>query len=428
MAKILLIVGLALCAAGVLGIGWQFLRRPRRRRLREARAFYRRALQLLDSGDVTGAVAMGREAVTTWTSAGATIASPRLVARLAQLSGEVGAALHDIGRDGDAVIHLAAAEAALRDRVDAAPARYRPALAQLLTVRAAVEGRLGNYTEALRYDGQAVPMLRRLAEGVDPELYAHPLASALAIEARHFYEVGRLSEALSCTTQALERLRALPERDREAAAADLAHAAADRAAILLASGRIDEALAASHEAVGLRLDAHDPDRLRACLALNSLGESLLRQGRAAQALVPLRDGVALARSAAVTDPLRGTPWLATCLSTLASALAVDARGIAEAGLDSVDKDAAEEALAAALEAEGLARSLAEAAPAAYEGLLALVLCSLARAHEALGQIEQARPAAEEAVRRYEKVSEGRGHRFEVELSRARAVRDRVESA
>jgi len=247
----------------------------------------------------------------------------------------------------------------------------------------------------------------------------------LAIEARHFYEVGRLSEALACTDQALERLRALPDRDREAAAADLAHAAADRAAILLASGRIDEALTASHEAVGLRLGAHDPQRLRACLALNSLGESLLRQGRAAQALVPLRDAVAMARTAATTDRLRGTPWLAICLSTLASALAVDARGLIEAGVDSVDKDSAEEALAMALEAEGLARSLAEAAPAAYEGLLALVLCSLARAHEALGQREEARPAADEAVRLYEKAGQGRGHRFEIELSRARAVRDRL---
>jgi hypothetical protein len=165
--------------------------------------------------------------------------------------------------------------------------------------------------------------------------------------------------------------------------------------------------------------------LRACLALNSLGESLLRQGRAAQALVPLKDAVALARTAALTDRQRGTPWLAICLSTLASALAVDARGLIEAGLDSVDKDAAEEALALALEAEGLARTLAERAPSAYEALLALVLCSLARAHEALGQVEQARPVAEEAVRRYEKVSEGRGHRFEIELSRVRAVRDRL---
>lgn len=428
MAKIVLIAGLALCLAGVLGIGWQFLRRPRRRKLAEAKAFYRRALQLLDSSDEDGALAMGREAVVTWTSAGPTIASPRLVARLAALSSELGAALHDLGRDEDARIHLTAAEAAYRERADAVPGRYRPALAQVFTVRAGVEGRLGNFAEALRYDGLALPVLRQLSEGDDPDRYAHPLATALATEARHFYEVGRLSEALACTTQALERLRALPERDREAAAADLAHTAADRAAILLALGRVDEALTASHEAVAIRLGAHDPDRLRACLALNSLGESLLRQGRAAEALAPLRDAIALARSAAQSDPRRGTPWLVTCLSTMAAARAVDARGAVMGSLDGIDKDAAEEALAMAVEAELLARRLAETAPAAYEGLLALSLCSLARAHEALGQIAEARLVAEEAVQRYEKVSEGRGSRFAVEMSRAVAVLDRVRSA
>jgi hypothetical protein len=112
VAKIVLIAGLTLVVAGILGIGWQFLRRPRRRKLREAKAFYRRALELLDARDEDGALAMGREAVATWTSAGPTIASPRLVAGLAALSGELGAALHVLGRDEDAVIHLTAAEAA----------------------------------------------------------------------------------------------------------------------------------------------------------------------------------------------------------------------------------------------------------------------------------------------------------------------------
>jgi hypothetical protein len=106
-------------------------------------------------------------------------------------------------------------------------------------------------------------------------------------------------------------------------------------------------------------------------------------------------------------------------------MAVDARSIAEAGVDSVDKDAAEEALAMALEAEQLARSLTETAPAAYNGILALAECSLARAHEALGHAEEARLCAEEAVRHYEAASEGRGSRFTVELSRARAVLQRL---
>jgi tetratricopeptide (TPR) repeat protein len=426
VAKILLIAGMALCAAGVLGITWQFLRRPRRRRLREALAFYRRGVQLLDQGDVTGAVAMGREAVETWTGAGPTIAAPRLVAVLARLAMELGAGLHGAGRDEDAVIHLVAAEAALRDRVDAAPARYRPALAELLTVRAAVEGRLGNYAEALRYDGQALPMLRKLAESDDPEGYALPLARALAIEARHFYEIGRLSEALAIVHQAIERLRAVPERDREESAADLAHATADRAAILLAAGRPEEALLASQEAVGVRLGAHDPDRLRACLALASLGESLLRLGRAAQAIVPLRDAVGLARTAVETDPDRGRPWLASCLSTLAAALAVDAQGIADSVPDTVDKDIAEEALASALEAERIARTLAEASPL-HDGLLARAACDLARAYAAVGRVDEARPYADESVRLYEKVSEGRGRRFAAELQLALAVRNHLAS-
>jgi tetratricopeptide (TPR) repeat protein len=416
VARIVLIVGLALCAAGVLGIGWQLLRRPRRRALREAVGFYRRALQLLDSGDETGAVAMGREAAAAWTAAGSTIASPRLVARLVRLSGELGGSLHNAGLYEDAVLHLSAAEAGLRDRVDARPAYFRPYLAHVLVVRAVAEGRLGNFAEALRYDGQALPILRKLSEEDDPETYALPLARALAVEARHFYEIGRLSEALASVGQAIERLRAVPERDRDEAAAYLTHAAADRAAILLAADRSEAALAAAYEAAALRLGTHDVQRLEACLALNCVGESLLRLGRAPEAIVALRDAVAMARTAVQTDPRRGTPWLSTCLSTLAAALAVLAREE-----NDVDKDLAEEAIAVAYEAERLARTL----PEAYEGLLALALCSLARAHEVAGAVEEARPYADEAVRHYEQVSESRPGRFAVELSRALAVQDRI---
>lgn len=405
MAKIVLIAGLALCLAGVVGIVVQFLRRPRRRRLAEARAFYRRAAELLDQGTVDDALAMGREAVTTWMEVGPTIASPRLVARLATLAGDFGTDLHEIGRDTDAVIHLTAAETALRERVDAAPSRYQPRLARILAVRAAVEGDLGNYREALRYDGQAVPLLRHLVERDDPDAYAHPLAHALALEARHFYEIGRLSEALGCAGQAIERLRALPDRDRDSAAADLAEAAADRAAMLLAAGRVDDALAAAQEASGLR---------RTGPALNTLGEALLYKGKAAEARVPLREAAELARSA---DP--GTPTLAVCLSTLAAALAVEAQ-------TSGDKDLATEALAVALEAEALGRTLAGADPERYESVLALTLCSLARAHESLGQTEEARPYADEAVQLYEQVSAGRGRRFDVESQRAQAIRDRLD--
>ena len=59
-----------------------------------------------------------------------------------------------------------------------------------------------------------------------------------------------------------------------------------------------------------------------------------------------------------------------------------------------------EAISAAAEAERLARML----PEAYEGLVALALCGLARAHEVAGEVEQARPYAAEAVQLYEKVS------------------------
>jgi tetratricopeptide (TPR) repeat protein len=424
-AEIVLIAGLALLVAGVLGITRQFLRRPRRRRLREALVFYRRALHLFDHGEHDDAVAMGREAVETWTQAGPTIASPALVGRLARLAAELGAGLHEVGRDEDAIVHLTAAEVALRDRVDAAPVRYRPALAELLALRAAVEGRLGHYAEALRYDGQALPLLHRLVETDDPEGYALPLAHALAVEARHFYEIGRLAEALACVHQAVERLRAVPDRDRQRASAYVAHSTADRAAILLAAGRTNDALTAAQEAVALRLGAHDPDRLRSCLALTALGEALVRLDRAAEAITPLRDAVALARVATATDARRGTPWLASSLSTLAAAQALDAQGTG--GLDTVDKEVAEEALGNALEAERIARTLAEADPAGHSALLAQTACALARAYQTLGRTDEARPYADEAVRLYEQVSKGRGHRFDVESERAAAVRSHLAS-
>jgi tetratricopeptide (TPR) repeat protein len=430
VARISLIVGVALCALGVLGVVVQVLRRPSRRALRQAAAFYRRAVELQDAGDVDGGVAMGGEALATWTGAGDTVAAPGLRTTLIRLAVRLARGLHTAGRSEEAVTHLVAAQAAVGDRLDAAPEQVRPLLAELLTWRAVIEGRLGRYAEALRYDGLLLPVLRRL-EAEDPERYALRLAQGLAVEARHFYEIGRMSEALGSVGEAIERLRSVPDRDRDEARADLAHAVGDRAAMLLAAGRDEAALTAAYEALGLRLGAHDPDRIRECLVLNSLGEALLRMGRAREAEAPLRDAVTQARVAAAADAARGVPWLAMCLSTQAAALTARVREATDGAADGATDGAADEAdLAKAMADEAVAvateaLALAEQPAMVDEGVVARANAVLADALIVAQRPDQARVPALAAVRGYERLTRERPGRFGVQAAQAGAIRDRL---
>jgi len=394
VTRVVLVVGVALCALGLLGLTVHLLRRGRWRRLRSAADLYQRAADALATHPES-AVDLGRQALAAWAEAGTPPTSARL--RVKVLTEAIGfaAALRETGRDADALIHLSAAEVVLRERVDAAPARFRPRLAAVLAAMADTAGDLGRPEDALRLDGQAVPLYRDLAEE-RPTEYAVPLGLALAAEARHFHDIGRLSEGLACSVEALTRLR-------EGDPAAVARAGADHAALLLAAGRDAEALAAATEAVAAgakpfsaaRLQqAHPPAAAwRHCVTLSVLGRCLLRLGRAPLAEAPLRDAIGLARAAAVGQPARGEAWLADCLTAVAETMTA------------LDRPA--EAVAAAQEAETIARRL----PAHHEPLLARATWALAAALIADGRPGDAHTPAGEAVELYKRLTAARPGRF-----------------
>ncbi|NUT36262.1 MAG: hypothetical protein HOV79_24660, partial [Hamadaea sp.] len=341
MTRVMLVAGVALCAAGLIGIVVHVLTRPRRRLLRQARELYADAEGALLAGVTGSAVELGRRALATWTEATGAAADATGHARLrtAVLIGATrfAAGLHEAGRSGDALLHLTAAEAGLRERMDADPAGHRPLLADVLCVTAAAEGVLGQAEEALRFDGRALPIYRQLAED-HPAKYAVPLAHGLALEARHFHDIGRVAEALACASEAVQRLREAPEDDRPPARVLFAAARTDHAAILLTAGRDQHAVTAAAEAVlvgaeivndeiraaGRHRRAAPPDepgRLslfgaiapqffvpmaqRRSVTLTVYGDCLLHAGRAADAEAPLRDAVGLARAAIPAVPAPG---------------------------------------------------------------------------------------------------------------------------
>src|SRR5215218_5985519 len=120
LARVVLVVGVALCALGLLGMTLHLLRRGRWRQLRSAAELYQRATQTL-SADPQSAVDLGRQALTTWAEAGTPPTSARLRVQIVCLAVGLAGDLRETGRDADALTHLSAAEAALRERVDAAP-------------------------------------------------------------------------------------------------------------------------------------------------------------------------------------------------------------------------------------------------------------------------------------------------------------------
>lgn len=345
MTRVMLVAGVALCAAGLIGVVLHVLTRPRRRQLRQARDLYADAEGALLAGVVASAVELGRRALATWTQAtGAADVAGDARLRTAVLIGATrfAAGLHEAGRPGDALLHLTAAEAGLRERMDADPARHRPLLADVLCLTAAAEGLLGQAEEALRYDGRALPIYRQLAEE-HPVKYALPLAHGLALESRHFHDIGRVAEALTCASEAVQRLREIPDDDRLPARVLFAAARTEHAAILLTAGRDQHAVTAAAEAVlvgaeivndearaaGRHRRAAPPDELgrlsllgaiaphyfvpaaqRRSVTLTVYGDCLVHAGRAADAEAPLRDAVGLARAAIPAPAAAGRPPVA----------------------------------------------------------------------------------------------------------------------
>ncbi|MCP2321783.1 tetratricopeptide (TPR) repeat protein [Hamadaea flava] len=410
MARVVLVAGVALCALGVLGIVLHLVRRGRWRTLRSSAELYQRARLTLTSAvdttvvgqtpvdrsaEVDRAVEIGQQALDAWKSAGTPPTSAALRVRVAGLALAYADDLRDAGRAEAALAHLAAAQQVLAERVDADPVRHRPMLADVLTATAAAEADLGHADEALRLDGRIVPLLRDLAQD-RPTAYARQLGLALAAEARHFHEIGRSAEALAAAAEATALLRTA---DRAA----LASAGAGHAAILLAAGRDEEALAAVNEAVKHGAQGFDGHSFEHCVTLTVLGRCLLTLGRTPLAEAPLRDALALSRAAATRHPHRGRSWLADSLTATAEMLTV------------LDRPA--DAVAAAQEATQLAPS--------DSGLQARALWALSAALVADGRPADARTPAAEAVELYKRLVAARPGRHHREQAQAQELLSRL---
>jgi tetratricopeptide (TPR) repeat protein len=200
-------------------------------------------------------------------------------------------------------------------------------------------------------------------------------------------DLGRLDEALAATQEAVDHWQQLAASRPDAFLPDLAGALTNLGNGLSAVGRREQALAATQEAVDQyrQLAASRPDASLPDLAgsLTNLGIRLSAVGRREQALAATKEAVDQYRQLAASRPDAFLPDLAMSLNNLGRSL-----------LDLVRR---EEALAATKEAVDLYRQLAAARPDAFLPGLAVSLNNLGSSLSTLGRREEALTATKEAV-------------------------------
>ena len=229
------------------------------------------------------------------------------------------------GTDGKAVVpwmRKLLAEPELKSRatlaLEAAKAvGVRTALSGLGEVLADALEAHGSVTDAAALEKSGIPestvMLLRVAEWTDRKLLAalppSGDAEAQAERARRLNnlgnrlrETGRREEALAATREAVEQYRALAERNRDAFLPNLAASLNNLGASLRETGRREEALAATREAVEQyrALAERNRDAFLPYLAgsLNNLGAMLSETGSREEALAATREAVELRRALA----------------------------------------------------------------------------------------------------------------------------------
>ena len=280
------------------------------------------------------------------------------------------------GRLADAARVMTQAVGTYRSLAAAQPRTYQPRLADALKLHSDLLSELGRNEEALASAEEAVGLLRELVDRTPTSRLLQRLADALStlsgiqhVLAGPFAGFESISESIDLRQQAFDMSY---ERDRPIAgtADDPAAVDAARAEELRAEGRrLSEAgqsaaaTARLREAVRLLrpLVPADPGRFRQAL-IDFLAEYLMyltASGPTVEVLDIARESVALARVAAVEDPLVGSLALASALQLYAS------MNIIVPGQD------VHGAVGAAAEAVRLLRHYAELMPDQYEEALAL---------------------------------------------------------
>jgi tetratricopeptide (TPR) repeat protein len=245
---------------------------------------------------------------------------------------------------------------------------------------------LGRHSEALPATHEAVTLYRRLAEN-NPKQYEQDLATSLSNLGIRFSQLDRPDEALEATQQAVAIRLRWAEIDPDRHTSDLARTLNNLSGPFAELGRPIEALSVSQEtAVHCRRLANvDPDRYGPELAtsLNNLGVRFSQLDRLDEALSVTQEAVAIHRRLTEINPDRYDPDLATSLNNL---------GATFAQLNRLD-----EALSVTQEAVAIHRRLTEINPDRYDPDLTNSLNILGIWLSELGRRSEAVDAAERAV-------------------------------
>ena len=235
------------------------------------------------------------------------------------------------------------------------------------------------------------------------------LAAALAgCAGMAFGELGKFSDALIATQEAVTRYRRLAQANPGAYESYFATSMNNLVSALSATGDRAAALDAAREAVAIRgrLAQASPAAYEADWAgsINNLANSLSATGDPAGALDAAREAVVIYRRLAQANPAAYEPDLAGSIHNLANSLG-------ETG----DRAGA---LEAAREAVTFLRRLARANPAAYEPGLAASINTVAISLRATGDHVGALYAAREAVAIYRRLAQANPAGYEPNLARS----------
>lgn len=271
------------------------------------------------------------------------------------------------------------------------PITYEPNLAIMLNNFGGALSDMGQYEEALASAEEAVRIFRKLAQE-NPAAFEPELLKPLSNLCNWLSKLGRNEEALAYADEAVPIVQKLAQTNRAAAEPGLARVLATRGASLWQLGQREEAKADLEAAVNIwqRLVQENPDAFRPHLAaaLLPLGGLLSDLCLIHEARAAAKEAIEIYRRLAGEYPAK---------LSLAGALLILGGALSDVWLIEEARAAADAARAAAEEAARILREKARVIPDVFEPPLGPALCLLSASLAELGQHEEAKAAAGEAV-------------------------------
>ncbi|MGW4210578.1 tetratricopeptide repeat protein [Lentzea sp. NPDC004789] len=313
--------------------------------------------------------------------------------------------LAKIGQHEQAIEHAAEAAAFWRRRPDAATTSYN-----VLDELSLLQLRAGRFDDARASHAEAVAIFREGAKRTGRWELRNHLAGALHNHGNRLHDLGLDEEALAPAEEAADRYRALAA---EAERPELRTKMEVRLALALVSlsdrlhdtGRLDESLAASDEAIALasRYPGDDLARHELARAWGNRASVLISRGDHREAVAAARKGLDLYETPQDKARARNTFAVASAqLGDLGVALEASLRAVAEY------------------------REWYAENPSGYAYLLADALTDHARIRLLRGERAEAEPAITESIALHEELVAVNPGRYRRELDHARAVAAQIE--